>query len=64
MGDVIRFAFRSHFGLHLGKRKAQCLREGPEMLLGLLIFLFFFFFNLSEDYISVFTQIIHLVVYL
>ena len=63
MGDVIRFAFRSHFGLHLGKREAQCLREGPEMLLGLLIFLFFFF-NLGEDYISVFTQIIHLVVYL
>lgn len=42
MGDVIRFAFGSHFGLHLGKREAQCLREGPEMLLGLLIFLFFF----------------------
>lgn len=62
MGDVIRFAFGSHFGLHLGKREAQCLREGPEMLLGLLIFLFFF--NLGEDYISVFTQIIHLVVYL
>lgn len=42
VGDVIRFALGSHFGLHLGKRGAQCLREGPEMLLGLLIFPFFF----------------------
>ena len=63
VGDVIRFGLGSLFVLHLGKRETQCLREGPVMFLGLLIFLFFFL-NLGEDYISVFILIIHLVVYL
>ena len=39
-------------------------KRGPRDASGAINLPFFFFFNLGEDYISVFTQIIHLVVYL
>ena len=51
----------SHFGLHLGKREAQCLEGCPEMLLRLLIF---HCLTWVRIYIGVFTLMIHLVVYL